>query len=73
MPETLNREVNAFETDPDIQNPKDKKSNDENQNTDKIPVPPDVQRDQIPVEEPPEVTDKAPIEEDITDKSPRIV
>jgi hypothetical protein len=57
---------------PEIQNKKDRQSESENQNTDQIPVPPDVQRDQIPVEEPPEVKEQAPIDEDIEDNIERI-
>ena len=58
---------------PKIPNPDVKTFDVEDQNTDKIPVPPDVQRDQIPVEEPPDEREKAPVDEDIPDKSQRIV
>lgn len=68
-----NPDVNTFDPNIDNGNQNDIESISGENPDDKIPVPPDVQRDNIPIEEPPGEQDKAPIDEDGGDDIERIV
>jgi hypothetical protein len=75
MPNTLNPDVNSFDVDTDGESQSNIQSiptNESDPDTE-IPVPPDRQRDSVPIEEPPDVRDKPPIDEDRGDDIERIV
>lgn len=71
-----NPDVNTVDVDTDSQKRTDIESvHDESgyDSSGKIPVPPDRQADNIPIEEPPATKDKAPIDEDGGDDIERIL
>ena len=71
-----NPDVNSFDVDTDGESQSSNIESipkDESDANSEIPVPPDRQRDSVPIEEPPDVRDKPPIDEDSGDDIERIV
>lgn len=74
MPNTPNPNVNSFDVDTDGESRSNFESIPKGDDPDnEIPVPPDRQGDNVPIEEPPDVQDKPPIDEDNSDDIERIV
>lgn len=70
-----NPNVNTVDVDVDSQKRTDIESisTEEYDSNGKIPVPPDQEKNSVPIEEPPDVENKHPIEEDDGDDIERIV